>query len=429
MDIREATASYERWMGHYTRIVRPDLRFKHQQMTQSVFSFLRATFYRWVQVWRAVIPTVAAAPKVLAVGDLHIANFGTWRDFEGQLIWGINDFDEAFRLPYTIDLVRLVASAHLAIRDDHLGLRPRTASEAVLDGYQDALREGGRPMVLGESNNWLTRIAINRLRDPVAFWGHLDSSHDFRRPVPQVVQRAVDAMLPAHGIVGRRKSRIAGLGSLGHERILFLANWCGARIVREAKALVPSAAYWAQPLESDSGIGEPQASGATGERTRASRVPPVPSRRAEPRIGDATIVTGRAARLLKNDSLAHRKAAKVKRGDAGKACIEYGAILRNAIRVPDPYVRAVDNWLIRRLAPDCSRIEIDSLSGKRDEDRLLYAMGWETANIHLGSERDIAGVRRDLRGRPGNWLHHAAKEMVRAVKNDWRDWRSGTKNG
>jgi len=32
---------------------------------------------------------------VLAVGDLHVENFGTWRDAEGRLIWGVNDFDES----------------------------------------------------------------------------------------------------------------------------------------------------------------------------------------------------------------------------------------------------------------------------------------------------------------------------------------------
>ena len=49
-------------------------------------------------------------PKVLAVGDLHIENFGTWRDSEGRLVWGVNDFDETWRLPYTQDLVRLTTS-------------------------------------------------------------------------------------------------------------------------------------------------------------------------------------------------------------------------------------------------------------------------------------------------------------------------------
>ena len=59
---------------------------------------------------------LATGPEVLAVGYLHIENFGTWRDAEGRLVWGINDFDEACRMPYAIDLVRLAASAVIAAR-------------------------------------------------------------------------------------------------------------------------------------------------------------------------------------------------------------------------------------------------------------------------------------------------------------------------
>ena len=99
-------------------------------------------------------------------------------------------------------------------------------------------------------------------------------------------------------------------------------------------------------------------------------------------------------------------------------------LVETRVRVLDPYVRAFDRWLLRRLAPDCSRIEMSSLPAKRDEQRLLYAMGWETANIHLGGERAIANVKRDLRRRKGNWLHRAAKEMVQAVRHDWTEWGS-----
>jgi uncharacterized protein (DUF2252 family) len=49
------------------------------------------------------------------MGDWHVDSFGTWRNLEGRLTWGINDFDEAWPLPYTKDLVRLAASAKLAI--------------------------------------------------------------------------------------------------------------------------------------------------------------------------------------------------------------------------------------------------------------------------------------------------------------------------
>lgn len=70
-------------------------------MKEAVFPFLRATYYRWAQVWPEVSPGTVSTPAVLAVGDMHVENFGTWRDIEWRLIWGINDFDEAWRLPYT----------------------------------------------------------------------------------------------------------------------------------------------------------------------------------------------------------------------------------------------------------------------------------------------------------------------------------------
>lgn len=39
---------------------------------------------------------------MLAIGDLHVENYGTWRDAEGRWVWGVNDFDEAFPMAYTI---------------------------------------------------------------------------------------------------------------------------------------------------------------------------------------------------------------------------------------------------------------------------------------------------------------------------------------
>ena len=65
-------------------------------MKEGPFPFLRATFYRWAQTWPEVSPETFAAPVALAVGDLHVENFGTWRDVEGRLIWGVNDFDEVW---------------------------------------------------------------------------------------------------------------------------------------------------------------------------------------------------------------------------------------------------------------------------------------------------------------------------------------------
>ncbi len=170
MNCKEATKSYEAWLGNRTRVIEGDLHLKHQQMSADIFSFMRATFYRWLELWKETSGDLMSAPVVLAVGDLHVENFGTWRDREGRLIWGINDFDEAYDLPYTNDLVRLALSAHVAIAANHLALRPGDACEAILKGYANGLKEGGSPFVLAERHEWLRLTVASELRDPVKFW-------------------------------------------------------------------------------------------------------------------------------------------------------------------------------------------------------------------------------------------------------------------
>jgi uncharacterized protein (DUF2252 family) len=150
MNIVKSTHRYEAWLGSHTPIVKADVRLKHQRMAEAAFPFLRATFYRWMQIWPEVCPDLANAPRVLGVGDLHVENFGTWRDVEGRLVWGVNDFDEAAMIPYTNDLVRLAASALLAIEGGHLSLKAKDACTVILDGYRKSLAEHGLPFVLEE---------------------------------------------------------------------------------------------------------------------------------------------------------------------------------------------------------------------------------------------------------------------------------------
>src|SRR6202142_271014 len=131
MDIVKATRRYEKWIGERVDLDREDLRLKHQLMSEGLFPFFRATFYRWMQLWPNVCPKLNNAPRILAVGDLHVENFGTWRDSEGRLVWGINDFDEAYTLPYAVDLVRLATSANLAIDNEQLHVPHRDACAAI----------------------------------------------------------------------------------------------------------------------------------------------------------------------------------------------------------------------------------------------------------------------------------------------------------
>ena len=336
---------------------RDDLAYKHEVMAADAFSFLRATFYRWAELWQEELSELSDAPKVLAVGDLHVENFGTWRDAEGRLVWGVNDFDEAATLPYTLDLVRLATSAGLAAAEGHLTINLKEACAAILNGYSSSLKAGGRPMVLAENDRWLRKVAGGRLRDPVNFWSRMSDLPTARGPLPPKAQELLLERLPGSANGVRFARRRSGLGSLGRDRLVALAEWNGASVAHEAKALAPSAWEWAHSAHA----------------------------------------TGR---------------------------LHYLELLAHAVRSPDPMVDVRDGWLIRRLAPDCSRIELDSLPKRRDEGRLLKAMGWETGNVHLGTRGAARAIVIDLARRRQGWLRDAATRMARRLRADWKDWRA-----
>ena len=170
MNIHEATQSYENWMRSYTSVVEAHLPLKHTQMRDSPFLFFRGTFYRWAQLWPDVCASLRDAPKVLAVGDLHVGSFGTWRDTEGRLSWGVDDFDESYPLPYTNDLVRLAASVKIVIDSEKLTIGFKEGCSAILEGYQKALKAGGCPFVLAEHEKNLDRLGVQAFQPPDGFW-------------------------------------------------------------------------------------------------------------------------------------------------------------------------------------------------------------------------------------------------------------------
>ena len=233
------------------------------------------------------------------------------------------------------------------------------AAEAIEEGYRDALAAGGKAFVLAEDHRWLRLLALGKLRDPVHFWDKLQHLPPYTAKPPEEARRLLEEALPSPQKQYQLKRRIAGLGSLGHPRILAVSRWRGALIAREAKAIRPSAWVWVKKANSTE--------------------------------------------------------------------IHCEELVRRSIRVPDPWVRFHGRWGVRRLAPDCSRIELASLSKDRDEARLLYSMGWETANMHFSTPDAIPKVKRDLAAWRGKWLHKAAKTMYAATLEDWKDWKRGWK--
>jgi hypothetical protein len=184
----------------------------------------------------------------------------------------------------------------------------------------------------------------------------MDTLRVVRTGVPLSATDALEHLMPAHNLPYRVVHRVAGLGSLGRARFVALAEWCGGRIAREAKAMIYSASYWAKDPECP-------------------------------------------------------------------AEILYQTLISRAVRCPDPLVQLRGRWIVRRLAPDCSRIELAALSAPGAELRLLHAMGWETANIHHGTKSARRLILRDLGKRKAKWLQAATGDMLKAVRSDWKTWK------
>ncbi|RLK13892.1 uncharacterized protein (DUF2252 family) [Micromonospora sp. M71_S20] len=78
--------------------------------------------------------------RVWIHGDLHAENFGTYMNASGQLVFNVNDFDEAYVGPFSWDLKRLAASVAL------LGYAKALSDRAISD------------LVAGFAGSYLTEL-------------------------------------------------------------------------------------------------------------------------------------------------------------------------------------------------------------------------------------------------------------------------------
>jgi len=390
MDIVTSVGRYETWLAKSLvgDINKDDIAEKHRKMVLGPFQFLRATYWRWSEtIYRPkVCPELERAPQALCVGDIHVENFGTWRDADGRLIWGVNDFDEAAVMPYLHDIVRLATSAVLA---GVPGITIQTICKRILEGYQAGLARP-IPYILDRQHKKLRKVAIVSESDRRDFWTKFDPEQirlgleaeaakppeERKRPkvrpangmLPQY-RDALNAAKPHPKVKFEYYERTAGTGSLGRRRYFGVGEYLGDLVIREAKAIVLSGWHYA-------------------------------------------------------------------RGTQGAlACQE---IATGQFRAPDPFYHLDGNILLRRPSPNDFKIETDPRDKKakaekqRENHRLvkrsavindeaLHAMGRDIAAIHRATDTKDAIVD-DFRSRKSTWLLDAVRRAQAKVEKDWSDW-------
>lgn len=406
MNIIESVDNYEKWLRQQLSgdVFERDFDEKHEKMTDGAFQFLRATYWRWAETIYTRCPDLKDGPEVLAVGDIHIENFGTWRDEEGRLVWGVNDFDEAAYMPYAIDIVRLATSAILA-KEMGLSITAREICGSILQGYADGMKsETPKPFVLDRKHHDMRKLFVVDDNERTDFWKKFDPKNiaaafekaggkDKRpkiRPVgepPEQHERVLRRARVDSTVELDYFERTAGTGSLGRPRYVGIGEWRGDLTVRETKAMVPSG--W-------------------------------------------VLAHGGSQRLLCEE-------------------IAWG---RN--RAPDPSYRLRGHVLVRRLSPNDFKIEVKEAKkkdGKKKEDKKaktpeteqdnhkavdpntlvnavrLRDMGRDLASIHRGTRGRRKEIVADLKRRGAAWLLAAATAAQAQVEKDWEGWRKAHGEG
>jgi uncharacterized protein (DUF2252 family) len=268
---------------------RPRLvRLKLERMALDAFAFFRGADHLFGEDWPELGPP-DKGPSFPICGDLHLENFGAYRDDAGELHYDINDFDEAVVASCSLDLVRCTTSILLAA--EVWRLTPLLASGLALS-YLEKFREwfaataprakassDGEGIKLGRGPIWTilgrsARASQADLLDRITA-RHKDGTRRIlrvknRRPeVKPERAEAVRAAVEAYGSAAGHPDafrvldvtgRAAGVGSLGLPRFTVLVAGGGpARKNRlldvkgcHSSALQPcSDVAWPHPDDSD----------------------------------------------------------------------------------------------------------------------------------------------------------------------------------
>jgi uncharacterized protein (DUF2252 family) len=148
------------------------------RMIASPYAFLRGTAGIMAHDF-AALPATGIAPVIC--GDAHLGNFGFYASPERDLVFDLNDFDEAHPGSWEWDLRRLVTSIWVAGRQN--GCVEDAAADAVrscVGEYRQEVRHLAQQPLLSRA---FERLDLDRLR-------RTTSDEGFRREVQRAARRA-----------------------------------------------------------------------------------------------------------------------------------------------------------------------------------------------------------------------------------------------
>lgn len=110
-------------------------------------------------------------------GDQHLSNFGAWKNRHGDVLFGVNDFDEAVVYDFQVDVYRLAVSIYAhAVTNGFSEDHAKKAVKSMTDAYVTTVRDyvGNEKALLyeitsteatGRLRNFLTKVINENSRE------------------------------------------------------------------------------------------------------------------------------------------------------------------------------------------------------------------------------------------------------------------------
>jgi len=220
------------------------VQLKYEAMTENAFRFYRGTchlFYEDLSNAEAL----PLSPIVWICGDLHLENFGSYKGDNKLVYFDLNDFDEALLAPASFELSRMVASIFIAFESleiepekalkmaqlfvknycatlakaKAISIDPRTAKGIVCEFLTSADQTSEKDLIEKRTVAKKNKIELS-LEDERHVKIDKKLRHELKAHINDWIATSSDG--PYNYKVKGIIFRIAGTGSLGVKRYLFL---------------------------------------------------------------------------------------------------------------------------------------------------------------------------------------------------------------
>ena len=219
---------------------------KYNKMAESAFRFYRGSaflFYYDTTSLPSPFHTPTDCPTWI-MGDMHIDNFGAFRNERGQIVYDVNDFDEGYVGSYLYDVLRMSVSIALYLEEQgYEETLQKTAIQSFLNAYVEQLKrfkskkDDPKTLMFTKEN---TKGPIKRMlkklekRQQEQFMQDIttineNGEHVFKwndeiHPIDEHLYQKIEQLFPNYNVKDIAVKHGSGTASIGLERYYILAD-------------------------------------------------------------------------------------------------------------------------------------------------------------------------------------------------------------